>query len=61
MKIYNLLLWKDYILSQEDIKKALEELPNLESVAWVQEEPKTKAHGYLFTHILNLLLDINLI
>lgn len=50
-----------YPFPEEDIKKALEELPNLESVAWVQEEPKTKAHGYLFTHILNLLLDINII
>lgn len=38
-----------YPFPEEDIKKALEELPNLESVAWVQEEPKNQG-AWLFVY-----------
>ena len=32
----------------KEIKEVLNELPNLETVSWVQEEPKIKALGYSF-------------
>ena len=40
-----------YPFPVSEIEALLNELPNLENVAWVQEEPKTKALGHLFIHI----------
>ena len=43
-----------------EIQEVLESLPNLEEVSWVQEEPKTKVHGYSFILILEHLLLIDM-
>ena len=39
-----------YPFPEEEIREVLNELPNLETVSWVQEEPKTKVHGYSYIH-----------
>ena len=41
-----------YPFPEEEIEALLAQLPNLEEVSWVQEEPKIKVHGYMFIHML---------
>lgn len=41
-----------YPFPEEEIEALLAQLPNLEEVSWVQEEPKIKVHGYMSIHML---------
>ena len=49
---------KDCIHSEEEIEALLAQLPNLEEVSWVQEEPKNQgAWLYVYPYVKVLVAD----